>query len=206
MQNTPTNADLKSLPARAARLVRLSVLGVGFGVLAASCWSLIAIEDGFKSDYAAAFSKPSALARVAEEVARDGSTSIASQSTLQASPTPIARSEDFWLGHAANRPGVPVSLDAPVTVGDSLTISFNGRSQSFEVTGVRPGHISNEKTLRAASGEGELHTTQIVEITGSLPAVVSEAAQSSETRLRLLIQVTTPLQPANPKSLQQRQL
>ncbi|MEO1206603.1 MAG: hypothetical protein AAFV45_09745 [Pseudomonadota bacterium] len=175
-------------------LVKLSGAVLGAGVLAASLTSFFGVEQGLRTEYAAAFSSPGQGIQGATSVTQTADTKT---QRAPAGSFPVAQSEDFWLGHAASGPGVPVSFNSPVSVGDRLTLSLNGRSQAFHVTGVVPGVPRTSGADVTSTLQTPTTSTQTVEITGHLPQA---SGFQGETRLKLLIEVTSPVDPSGMKS------
>lgn len=158
------------------KVVGLTAAGAAFAGLTFAAWTVLAVEDGIRGSYETAL----------QERGMVGSAAVKPAPALETLPpakgsVPVARSEDFWLGHAAKGPATPVAFVDPVSVGDTLTISLNGKEQTFRVTGV--------ESLAEASPRGRTSArTETVEITGRL---------DGDARTSLRVQIEVDL--SNPK-------
>ncbi|MEO1544046.1 MAG: hypothetical protein AAFR75_08520 [Pseudomonadota bacterium] len=189
MRSSPGREQSSSSLASYTGLSKLFGLALGVGALAAAGWNVFAVEEGLRTNYVAAFAKHQAHTVRLGETQRTTGEHLNYRQRIAA--VPVARSEDFWLGHASGRPGVPVSFSSPVNVGDELTLSLNGRSQAFQVTNVRPGNTAmNDGHDQGDADHSVGLKRQTVEITGLLP---SQAGSAGETKLKLLIEVVTPI-------------
>lgn len=154
------------------RVVGLTAAGTALSCCIVAAWTVVAVEDGIRGSYASALKQRGMVAAATEPVSSDVDVPRSKPGRV-----PIARSEDFWLGHATHGAATPVALTEPVSVGDTLTISLNGKSQSFRVTGV-------ETHSAAASRDGSASNPEMVEITGRL---------DSEPKTTLRVQIDVDL-------------
>lgn len=155
--------------------------GLGLAAVAAASWSVIAVEQGVRSGYEVALAERGAIV---SKPGSPGLESIKPATTPVEDGVPVARSEDDWLGHAGHRLSVPVNWTGPVSVGDRLTITLDGRAQAFEVTGVEAS--SNASVAAVKSGKA----AEIFEITGRLSGT---AGSDRGAPVRMLIEITAPV-------------
>lgn len=140
------------------KVAGLTAAGAALTGLVIAAWTVVAVEDGIRGSYETALK---ARVQTGTAVAPAVPGTEAPQGKQQS--VPVARSEEFWLGHASHGPATPVTFSEPVSVGDTLTISLNGKSQSFRVTGVEA-----TATARRAHVVGTTTGTETVQITGTL--------------------------------------
>ncbi|MCH9764890.1 MAG: hypothetical protein K0U34_02715 [Alphaproteobacteria bacterium] len=79
--------------------------------------------------------------------------------------TPIAGSEEFWLGRVPSAPTLmvqPASWTSPVAKGDRFTISAGGSAREFEVVGVTPLSLPATLVPTSQSQDTEAVRTQLL--------------------------------------------
>lgn len=150
------------------------------GVVISAASFIVGIEEDMSSGIQKAFENGSSQTSRVDLADRDQPLTRPWKQKAAYQP-PQAGSEDFWLGHAKDAPGLPVSLSGPVTLGDELTLSINGRVQVFTVTRVAmvPDH------------ESSLTGRQIVELSGL--AVPDASGTKAATRMSLTLELPTAI-------------